>query len=92
MTPLERVRSELSHYDHVLLNFSARESPAGLVELVISLKQDLPGAHVYVAPLHPRDIDSRQFSWNFQRHLYNCLHDYMVELFVRTPRNRDHGS
>ena len=89
MTPLEKVRAELTRYEHVLVNFSAREDAAGDVELVISLKADIPGAHVYVAPLHPRDIQRSQFPWNFQRYLYDCLHDYLVELFVRTPQSRD---
>ena len=90
MTPLERVRAELSRYEHVLLDFSAREASDGNIELVISLKRQTPGAHVYIAPLHPRDLENKQFTWNFQRHLYDCLHDYFVELFLRTPQSREH--
>jgi len=91
VTPLERVRAELARYDHVLLDFGARETADGQVELVISLKREVPGAHVYRAPFHPRDIENRQFPWNFQRQLYDCLHDYLVELFVRTPQSRENG-
>jgi len=89
VTPLALVQSELERYEHLLLKFCARDRGDGQVELVISLKQEAPGAHVYVAPLHPRDIESGQFTWNFQRHLYDCLHDYLVELFLRTPQSRD---
>ncbi len=89
VTPLERVQAELSCYEHLLLDFGARQTSDGEIELLISLKQDVPGAHVYVAPLHPRDIERSQFTWNFQRHLYNCLHDYLVELFLHTPQSQD---
>ena len=36
-------------------------------------------------------VESSQFAWSFQRYLYDCLHDYMVELFSRTPQSRDAG-
>jgi hypothetical protein len=45
-----------------------------------------------VAPLHARDLAHPQFPWTFQKFLYDCLHDYMIELFIRTPTNRDAGS
>ena len=89
MTHLEKTEAELRRYDHVLVDFSARQRPDGDVELVISLKTDVDGAHTYVAPLHSRDIESSQFPWNFQRYLYDCLHDYMVELFLRTPQTSE---
>ena len=88
MTPLEKVLAETRRYEHALLNFSARERD-GAVELVISLKQPPPGIHTYYAPLHPRDIDHPQFPWTFQRYLYDCMHDYLVEMFLETPQNRE---
>jgi hypothetical protein len=24
-----------------------------------------------------------------QRYLYDCMHDYLVEMFIRTPQSRD---
>jgi hypothetical protein len=84
VTRLGKVQAELERYEHRLVEFSARERGEG-VELVIALREPPPGAHVYVAPLHSRDIDHAQFPWHMQRHLYDCLHDYLVELFVRTP-------
>ena len=30
-----------------------------------------------------------QFPWTFQRYLYDCMHDYLVEMFLRTPQNRE---
>ena len=80
---------ELRRYDHVLMNFGARPTDDGGVELLISLKEDVSGAHTYVAPIHPRDIEHPQFPWTFQRYLYDCLHDYVVELFLHTPQSRD---
>lgn len=88
MSPLEKVQAELRRYEHPLVDFAARETPSGGVELVISLKQSRPDVHTYYAPVHPRDIDHPQFPWSFQRYLYDCLHDYLVELFVRTPQTR----
>lgn len=88
MTSLEKVRRELVCYEHLLLEFDAEETPAGGVELVIRLRAPVAGAHEYRAPLHPRDIAHPQFEWSFQRHLYDCLHDYLCELFVRNPQER----
>jgi hypothetical protein len=44
--------------------------------------------HTYVYELHPRDLDHPQFEWQFQRQLYDALHDYLVEMFIRTPQDR----
>jgi len=41
---------------------------------------------VYEFTLRAREIDSPQFRWNFQRQLYDCLHDYVVEMFTRNPQ------
>jgi len=89
VTPLEKVQREIDRYEHALLRFSARQKSDGTVELVIALKQELPDVHTYYAPIHPRDLDHPQFPWSFQKYLYDCLHDYLVELFVRTPQDRD---
>jgi hypothetical protein len=89
MTPLEKVQAEIARYEHALVNFSARQKADGGIDLVIELKNRPPDVHVYYAPLHQRDIENSQFPWHFQRYLYDCLHDYMVELFLRTPQSRD---
>lgn len=88
MTALEKVLAEAARYEHPLLRFSARERDGG-IELVIQLADPPPGIHTYYAPLHPRDIDHPQFPWTFQRYLYDCMHDYLVEMFVRTPQSRE---
>ena len=85
---LTKVRAELARYEHALVNFSAHEKK-GAVELVIELKNRDLGQHTYYAPLHQRDIDHPQFPWTLQRYLYDCLHDYLVEMFIRTPQNRN---
>jgi hypothetical protein len=89
VTPLEKVQAELVRYEHALLDFSAREKTNGEVELIIALKNHPGHLHIYYAPVHPRDIEHPQFPWHFQRYLYDCLHDYLVELFIRTPQSRD---
>ncbi len=88
MTALEKVEAEIARYDHALLHFSARQHNGG-VELVIGLKQPPPGTHIYYAPVHARDIEHPQFAWTFQRYLYDCMHDYLVEMFLRTPESRE---
>jgi hypothetical protein len=88
VTPLEKVLAELRRYDHSLLRFSARDTKHG-VELVIELKEPPAGIHTYYAPVHERDIEHPQFPWTFQRYLYDCLHDYLVEMFIRTPQSQD---
>jgi hypothetical protein len=83
---LAKVRAELTRYQHLLLDFAAIERD-GVIHLVITMKELPPDAHVYEAPLHSRDLASPQFAWTFQRMLYDCMHDYLVELFVKTPQS-----
>ena len=83
---LDRVLSQLRLYEHPLLNFGAREKGEG-VEVIIGFKNPPVPVHTYYFDLHPRDLDHPQFEWAFQRQLYDCLHDYMVEMFIRTPQD-----
>jgi len=91
MTRVERVREQLRLYEHPLLEFSAEPSGDG-VELLINFKAGFSDptvkAHTYSAMLHPRDLDHPNFEWVFQRMLYDCLHDYFVEMFIRTPQDQ----
>ena len=84
---LERVVAQLRLYEHPLLDFSARTKGEG-VEVVINFKNPPVLVHTYYFELHPRDLDHPQFEWQFQRQFYDCLHDYMVEMFIRTPQDR----
>jgi hypothetical protein len=87
ITALERVREQLALYDHPLLAFEARQKGEG-VEVFINFKEPPVPVHTYVFELHPRDLESSQFAWNFQRQLYDSLHDYFIEMFRRTPQTR----
>jgi hypothetical protein len=84
---LERVLAQLLLYEHPLLAFSARAKGEG-VEVIINFKNPPVAVHTYYFDLHPRDLDHPQFEWSFQRQLYDCLHDYLIEMFTRTPQNR----
>jgi hypothetical protein len=84
---LERVLAQLRLYEHPLLNFSARCKGEG-VEVIITFRDDRIPVHTYCFDLHPRDLDDSQFEWSFQRQLYDALHDYFVEMFIRTPQDR----
>jgi hypothetical protein len=87
LDPLERVLAQLRLYEHPLLNFSARRKDEG-VEVVIRFKDESIPVHTYYFDLHPRDLEDSQFEWSFQRQLYDALHDYFVEMFIRTPQDR----
>lgn len=84
---LEKVRTELVRYEHPLLDFSAREKGEA-VEVVIDFKNKDLGLHTYYYEIHPRDLAHPQFPWSFQRQLYDCIHDYVIEMFTRTPQDR----
>ena len=88
MSTLERVKHELAKYEHPLVEFSAEQGTLG-VELRMRVKGGIEGIHVYSAPIHERDAASTQFEWQFQRYLYDCLHDYLVEMFTLNPQKRD---
>ena len=79
------VRKELARYEHPLLNFSAREK-GDAVEVVIDFKNKDLGLHTYYYEIHPRDLEHPQFPWTFQRQLYDCVHDYIIEMFTLTPQ------
>jgi hypothetical protein len=94
VTPLEKIAGELERYDHPLFEFAAREKNGG-IELIIRSKAALSGVvgvHTYAAPVHLHDIEHPQFPWTFQRYLYDCLHDYVVEMFTRSPQDREDRS
>ncbi len=84
MTPFEIVQSELARYEHPFFDFSARETQDG-VELLIRSKIENVLSPEYRLPLAERDLQSSQFPWTFQRLLYDCLTDYIVELFTKSP-------
>ncbi|MGH9524231.1 MAG: hypothetical protein ACRD3E_17035 [Terriglobales bacterium] len=83
---LARVRQELEKYEHPLLDFSAREN-GDSVQVVIQFRNPPVPVHTYYFDLHPRDLENPQFEWSFQRQLYDCLHDYFIEMFTRTPQS-----
>ena len=85
---LEKVRAELARYEHPLFAFDARQAGEA-VEVLIEFRGAEPPVHTYVYALQPRDIEQAQFPWTFQRQLYDCLHDYVVEMFSRNPQCRD---
>lgn len=87
LSRLERVVAQLKLYEHPLLDFSAR-AKGGAVEVIIQFKNPSVPVHTYYFELHPRDLDHPQFEWEFQRQLYDCLHDYLIEMFIRTPQDR----
>ena len=84
---LTRVVDELGRYEHPLLEFGAR-ARGEVIEVIIRFRHPPVPVHTYVFELHPRDLESPQFEWQFQRQLYDCLHDYFIEMFTHTPHDR----
>ena len=84
MTLVERVREELSEYEHPFFDFDAR-AKGDAVEMVIRSKIPDVLSPEYRITLTERDIQSSQFRWTLQQLLYGCLTDYVVELFTKNP-------
>jgi hypothetical protein len=84
----EKVRAELMRYEHPLFVFGARPAVEG-VEVEIRFAPPEPEVHAYVFLLRPREIESSQFPWLFQKQLYDCLHDFIIEMFTCNPQRKD---
>jgi hypothetical protein len=85
---VEKVRDELARYEHPLFIFDARPAGDG-VEVQIRLQAPGVELHTYCFHLHPREIEHVQFPWTFQKQLYDCLHDYIIEMFTNNPQRKD---
>jgi hypothetical protein len=85
---LEKVKRELGRYEHPLFDFDARSASGG-VEVAIRFKPAGVEVHTYQFLLQPREIEHSQFPWSFQRQLYDCLHDYVIEMFTCNPQRQD---
>jgi hypothetical protein len=85
---VEKVRMEIARYEHPLFDFSARSANEG-VEVLIDFKPQGVEVHRYVFLLRPREIENKQFPWSFQKQLYDCLHDYVIERFTLNPQRDD---
>jgi hypothetical protein len=83
---LERVQQHLRLYEHPLVQFNARETGDN-IEVAISPRFTEPAVHTYVFEVHPRDLDDPRFEWMLQRHIFDGLQDYMIEMFIRTPQH-----
>ncbi len=85
---LEKVKTELRRYEHPLFGFDARTASEG-IEVEICYKPGGAEVHTYYFLLRPREIEHSQFPWSFQRQLYDCLHDYVIEMFTSNPQRKD---
>jgi hypothetical protein len=85
---LERVKRELGRYEHPLFDFEACPASGG-IQVEIRFKPAGVEVHTYQFLLQPREIEHAQFPWSFQRQLYDCLHDYVIEMFIRNPQGKD---
>ena|ERR1041384_4866692 len=82
---LQKVENELERYEHPLFKWSAHQAGHG-VDVIVTLK--IEGLHddPYKFHITPRELEARAFEFDFQRQLYNYLHDYLIEMFTRSPQ------
>ena len=85
---LGKVKRELGRYEHPLFDFDAHAASGG-IQVEIRFKPAGVEVHTYQFLLQPREIEHSQFPWSFQRQLYDCLHDYVIEMFIDNPQRRD---
>jgi hypothetical protein len=85
---VDRVRAELARYEHPLFAFDA-QAKGDAVEVEINFKLPQPQFDPYKFELQPREIQHPQFTWTFQRQLYDCLHDYVIEMFASNPQRKE---
>ena len=86
---LSKVETELARYEHPLFEWSARIADRG-IEVTVRLKQEGLHDDPYRFYLVPRELEARAFAWDFQRQLYNYLHDYLIEMFTRSPQIKEY--
>jgi len=86
---LLKVERELARYEHPLFEWQARIVERG-IEVIVQLKQGGIHDDPYRFHLAPRELEARAFEWDFQRQLYNYLHDYLIEMFTRSPQIREY--
>ena len=84
----DKVSRELERYEHPLFTFGARPA-ANSVEIEIRFKPEGADVHAYFFTMQPREIEHAQFPWSFQKQLYDCLHDYVIEMFTCNPQRKD---
>ena len=85
---LEKVRAELVRYEHPLFAFKAQTSDESVL-VEIRYTPEAPLLEPYRFLLRRREIEHPQFTWSFQKQLYDCLHDYVIEMFTRNPQRKD---
>jgi hypothetical protein len=88
---VQKVEAELARYEHPLFSFSTQDVGSGVL-LAIDLRETIGICHHYEITLQAREIENRQFPWTFQKLLYDCLHDFIVEMFERNPQEKIHRS
>lgn len=86
---LAKVEKELSRYEHPLFEWQAQPLERG-IEVIVRLKYQGIHDDPYRFTLTPRELEARAFEWDFQRQLYNYLHDYLVEMFTRSPQIKEY--
>ncbi len=85
---VNKVRAELVRYEHPLFAFDARAAAEG-VEVLIRFRLADPPIYEYVFLLRPCEIEHAQFPWMLQKQLYDCLHDFVIEMFTSNPQRQD---
>jgi hypothetical protein len=83
---LEKVQAETRRRTRAP-DFSERQQN-GNDELVIELKEG-GWPRTPITRRYTRATSSTCSFPDFQRYLYDCMHDYLVEMFTHTPQSRE---
>lgn len=86
---LIKVENELARYEHPLFEWHAYPAERG-VDVIVRLKYQDIHDDPYRFHLTPRELNAAAFEWDFQRQLYNYLHDYLIEMFTRSPQIKEY--
>ena len=84
---LDCASAQLRLYEHPLLNFSARAKGEG-VEIIIKFKDESVPVHIIISTCIPAISTTRSSSGAFSANSSTHLHDYFMEMFIRTPQDR----
>jgi hypothetical protein len=84
---IQKVEKELARYEHPLFRFSTEDAGSGVL-LLIDLREGFGVQHHYEITLQEREITNPQFPWTFQKLLYDCLNDFIVEMFEHNPQEK----
>ena len=60
-----------------------------LMEKISVKGEDMHPLYKWLTSKENNGVKDSEVTWNFQKYLYDCLHDYLCEMFVRNPQEQE---